>query len=190
MIKTFLTDSILHIVSSEGYSLTFRGDTSGETFNEIYIPISRDISNLVEIKTENIPVYIPELPEDIESKAVDEIQQYLIQQTKEILESFLQNNPLLFEGKYYSVTTEAQVHLNAVIKAAEYANSLNIEYVPTWNDIEESRQAYNLDTLKILFIKIQQYVSELVIQQQEMEKEILNTADKFTLLNYNISYQL
>ena len=161
MIKTFLSDSILHIVPSEGYLLTFRGDSSGETFAEMYVPISKDISKLVEVKAENVPVYIPEVIENIEEKSVDEIQQYLISQTKNLLRKFLENNPLLFEGKLYSVTTEAQAHLNAIIRAAEYANTLNIDYVPMWNDIEEIRQAYNLETLQLLFIKIQQYVSKL-----------------------------
>lgn len=114
----------------------------------------------------------------------------MIKKSKILLETFLSNNPLNFEGKLYNVTTEAQSHLNSVIKASEYAQSLNIEYTPLWNSIEGIREPYSLDTLKTLFIEIQKYVALFVIQQQKIEQDILNIKDIIELLNYNIEYNL
>jgi len=87
---TFFNDYVRHITPSEGYVLTFRGDSSNNTFSELYVPIGRDISNLTEIKKENIPVYIPEIKEDLTDKTVGEIQQYLILQSKILLKKFLE----------------------------------------------------------------------------------------------------
>lgn len=187
---TFFNNYVRHITPSEGCVLTFRGDSSNNTFSELYAPIGRDISNLTEIKKENIPIYIPEIKKDLTDKTVGEIQQYLILQSKILLKKFLEEQPLEFEGKLYNVSSEAQQHLDAIIKAYEYSKILNIDYVPMWNDIYGIKQPYNIDTLKTLFVKIQQYIYNFIIQQQQIEQEILNIADKITLLNYNIVYNV
>lgn len=188
---TFLTENIRHITPSEGCVLAFRGSSSEETFKELFIPKKKDISNIIEFKKENIPSQqIIEIDEQVQYESVDKIQQHLIQKSKILLKKFLEEHPLSFQGNLYSVTSDAQQNLHSVIKAAEYANSLNINYIPMWNSYNGIRQNYNLETLQLLFIKIQQYVLNFVIQQQQMEVDILNTTDKTALLNYNIYYSL
>ena len=177
-----------YIYPSEGYLLAFRGDSSNKFFSSIVYDEAASTDHIVEVKQDNVPVYVPEIDEDIFSSNEDEIQQYLIQKSKILLKKFLEENPMEFQGKLYNVSFEAQQNLNSIIEAAEYAKNLNIPYMPTWNDIQGIREPYDLETLKILFIQIQQYVANLIIQQQQMELDILSISDKQILLNYNLAY--
>lgn len=181
--------NLMVIKPSEGYLLTLRGDPSGTT----YVKISRNknfpIDDIIEVKEANLPVYVPEYEKNIvEETNLDEIKKYIILQTKKLLEEFLDNNPLLFEERYYNVSSDAQGHLASVIKAAENAQELGISYTPMWNAIGHQREYYSLKTLKTLFIEIQKYVLKFVIQQQKMELQILSIKDKEELLNFSIIY--
>ena len=179
------------ISASEGQLLTFRGDPSGETFLRYRTPNKNfDITKIVEVKGENVKPYIPEIPINLENKSLDEIQKYIILQTKNILRDFLETNPLEFQGEFYTASLEKQNALHSVIKAAEYAQELNIPYTPYWSSTKGIRQPYSLDTLKMLFIKMQIYIVDLVRQQQLMENAILENSNILELLNFNISYSI
>lgn len=181
--------NIAIIKPSEGYVLAFRGDSSGEVYQKVSRHKDKPIDDIIEVKEINIPIYIPIYKENlIEKTNLDEIKQHIISQTKKILEEFLDNNPLLFEEKYYNVSSEAQSHLASIIKAAESAQELQIHYTPMWNSIGEQREYYSLETLKKLFIEIQKYVLKFIIQQQKMEEEILSIDNKTDLLNFSIIY--
>lgn len=180
----------LIIQASEGYTLTFRGDSSNQTFAKIILPVNNTkmINKIIEVEDTNIPIYVPEYQKDTSSMNVDELQQFIISQTKIILQEFLSDNPIEFNGKKYNVTSETQSHLASVIKAAEDAQELEISYTPMWNAIDEQREGYELVALKQLFIEIQKYVLIFVMQQQKMEREILQISDREKLLNYSIKY--
>lgn len=183
-----IINDIIVITPSEGYLLTFRGDPEGRSFSRIIQSKDKNIDNIIEIIDTNTPIYIPKYEENIFSFNLGELQQYIINQTKVILKDFLEKNPLLFKGKYYNVSSESQNHLASIIKAAEMAKELNIFYKPQWNAIDEPRTDYDLEILQELFIKIQEYVGQFVIQQQRMEQEILNITDRIQLQNFNIKY--
>lgn len=187
MKQQIINDSMV-ITPSEGYLLTFRGDPEGRSFSRIIQPKDRNINNIIEIIDTNIPIYIPQYEEDIFSFNLGELQQYIADQTKILLKDFLEENPLLFKGKYYNVSSESQNHLASIIKAAEMAKNLNIFYQPQWNAVNEARTNYDLKTLQELFIKIQEYVGQFVIQQQKMEQKIFNITDRVELQNFNIKY--
>lgn len=181
---------IIIIKPSEGYTLTLRGASSKETYKRISRHKDKSFDDIIEVKKENLPIYVPNYEKNImeEKISLDEIKQHIILQTKKILEEFLSDNPLLFEEEYYNVSSSAQSHLISIIKAAESAEELGISYTPMWNAVGKQRQYYSLETLKKLLIEIQKYVLFFVIQQQKMELEILSIQDKKELLNFSIIY--
>lgn len=182
-------ETCMVVTASEGYVLALRGDTSGDTFTKRIQRLDATIDDLVEIPKENAPVFIPEINESTSSMSVGELQQYLILQSKVILQGFLQDNPLEFEGKFYSVTSDAQAHLISIIQAAQQAANLGITYTPMWNAIDEVRSPYQLDFLQRLFIEIQNYILTFVIQQQIMEQQILTIDNTEDLLQFSILYK-
>lgn len=177
------------ITPSEGYTLAFRGDSSDMTYAEISRNKNRALDDIIEVKLTNLPTYVPNYEKSLTQETnLDEIKKYIILQTKNLLEEFLDDNPILFEGRYYNVSSNAQGHLASVIKAAESAQELGIPYTPMWNAVGYQREYYSLKTLKTLFIEIQKYVLQFVVQQQEMELQILSFKNKEELLNFNIIY--
>ena len=178
------------IEASEGYKLSFRNSSSNKFFTRLKCSIDFDESNLLEVKKTNIEIKLPVIEKQFEENSnLDEIKQYIISQTKILLQEFLKKNPLLYKGKYYSVTSEAQNHLLNMIQAAENAEKLKISFTPTWNAIDEVRSFYSIDDLKKLSIEIQNYILPYIIQQQVMEQQILELLDKNDLLTFNIAYQ-
>lgn len=177
------------ITPSEGYTLAFRGDPSNMTYAEISRNKNRALDDIIEVKLTNLPIYVPNYEKSLTQETnLDEIKKYIILQTKNLLEEFLGDNPILFEGQYYNVSSNAQGHLASVIKAAESAQELGIPYTPMWNAVGHQREYYSLETLKTLFIEIQKYIFQFIIQQQQMELQILSLKDKEELLNFNIIY--
>ena len=127
---------IIIIKPSEGYTLTLRGASSKETYKRISRHKDKSFDHIIEVKKENLPIYIPNYEKNIvEGISLDEIKQHIILQTKKILEEFLSDNPLLFEEEYYNVSSSAQSHLISIIKAAESAEELGISYTPMWNAV-------------------------------------------------------
>lgn len=159
-------------------------------FTKIKTLIGADISNYIEIED-----IIPEMPpaavfiveDNIELK---KLKNKLIAYSKIKLNEFLENNPVPFEGKLYSATSDTQSHLDTLILAAEDAQQLNILFTPMWNDINGNREPWELNKLKQLRITIQQYILQLVIQQQQIEKMILQATNEVQAYNVNIGYHI
>lgn len=156
---------------------------------KVYAPINADISQYVEV--DDIPVAI-EKPIELPIVQVDAAllaeQQSFILYSKEKLNEFLKNHPLLYQGKKYSVTSTSQSYLDTLISAAEDAADMGIPFSPTWNDINGTREVWELNELKKLRIAIQTYIIQFVIQQQQLEELILSTTSKQQLYALNIGY--
>lgn len=182
-------DFIKIIKASEGQKLAFRGSSSGDFFTTLTVPLYFDESKLIEVEDTSVVVYTPEYKPETYNMTVDEIQQYIISQTKILLQEFLHENPLYYKGKYYNVSSEAQGHLASLIKAAEDAETLGIFFTPMWNAVGEQREVYELKELKILLIEIQKYILPYIIQQQALENKVLSIIDKEELLTLNLAYQ-
>lgn len=162
-------------------------DNPSEIFTSLRVPLSFNTDNLIEVKTDNIPILVPEQPVGI--LAVDETQKYLIIKTKELLNEFLAVNPIEYKGEYFNVSADAQRNLSAVIFAGIQAQNLNISFTPMWNTINGQRKPYRLEDLQQLFIEIQNYIVPFVQQQQQLEEKILSTFNKQDLLNLDLKYK-
>lgn len=185
-----IRDTIKIIKASEGQKLAFRGSSSGDFFTIITVPLNfKEEEDLIEVQDTSIATYIPKYEPETYNMTVDEIQQYIISQTKILLQEFLHENPLYYKGKYYNVSSEAQSHLASLIKAAEDAEALDILFIPMWNAVGENREIFELKELKILMIEIQKYILPYIIQQQNLENKILSISNKEELLTLNLAYQ-
>lgn len=182
-------ESFQVVRASEGYVLALRGNESGIYFINQIMPLEASIEGIIEIPKDNIPVYLPQFDFDTEEISVGELQQYLISQSKSILKNFLEKNPVSYSGKFFSVTSDAQAHLQSVISAADNAARVGMTYTPTWNAVDEVRQPYDIEFLRRLLVVIQNYVLIFVLQQQEMEEQILNIQEKEELLKFSIVYK-
>lgn len=159
-------------------------------FKKVKTLIDADISRYIEI--EDVIPEIPPVPIFIIEDNIEltELKSKLIAYSKIKLNEFLDNNPVSFEGKLYAVTSDTQSHLDTLILAAEDARQLNISFTPMWNDVNGHREPWELNKLKQLRITIQQYILQLVIQQQQIEKMILQAANEIQAYNINIGYHI
>ena len=161
-------------------------------YKSLTLPLSYDINLLEEIDDTNTKI-IESTPNKenyvVDYSNLNNAKESLIQYTKNQLEEFLLQNPLLYNNKFYSVTSTAQQHLDSLIAAAEDAAQFSIDFTPYWNDATGIREPWTLSDLRILRIKIQQYILPFIMQQQQMEKKILNTNDIKALHTMKLTYQ-
>lgn len=161
-------------------------------YKSLTLPLSYDINFLEEIDDTNTKI-IESAPNKenyvVDYSNLNNAKESLIQYTKNQLEEFLLQNPLLYNNKFYSVTSTAQQHLDSLIAAAEDAVQFSIDFTPYWNDATGIREPWTLSDLRILRIKIQQYILPFILQQQQMEKKILNTNDIKALHTMKLTYQ-
>lgn len=161
-------------------------------YKSLTLPLSYDINLLEEIDDTNTKI-IESTPNKenyvVDYSNLNNAKESLIQYTKNQLEEFLLQNPLLYNNKFYSVTSTAQQHLDSLIAAAEDAVQFSIDFTPYWNDATGIREPWTLSDLRILRIKIQQYILPFIMQQQQMEKKILNTNDIKALHTMKLTYQ-
>jgi hypothetical protein len=93
-------------------------------YKSLTLPLSYDINLLEEIDDTNTKI-IESAPNKenyvVDYSNLNNAKESLIQYTKNQLEEFLLQNPLLYNNKFYSVTSTAQQHLDSLIAAAEDA---------------------------------------------------------------------
>lgn len=163
------------------------------TYSFISQSVNADSSQYIEIDKELNNIALSTAVKEItstENEELIELKNKLIDFSKIKLTEFLENNPVLFEGKYYSVTSASQGYLDTLILATEDAINLNIDFTPMWNDINGMREVWQLEQLKKLRIVIQSYILPFIIQQQQIEKEILASSTIAEAYRVNIGYHL
>ena len=119
------------------------------------------------------------------------IREQKIALSKELLEQFLLENPLLWtDGKYYNVTKEKQ----SLLTSALTIYNIKIESGQTatlkWNSIGEEYTEWTLENLNALAVAIANYVEPLVAQQQAYEIAIRNAVTDADVNNIKIQYRI
>ena len=180
------------LTATAGYEVQSKKDKT-VSYKVYILSDSENISDFIEIKSEMLNQEIDTYDSVINIDSFEDTdyvsyQQKLIKLSKEKLQFLLSQKAVLFNGKYYSITQEAQSHLDSLIAAAEDAEMLNISFTPMWNDIYGMREEWQLKDLRALRILIQQTVLNYVIQQQSIEQEILSIQDINALQNYSINF--
>lgn len=122
------------------------------------------------------------------------IKQSKIEQSKTLLQEYLQNNPLLSyvkyeDGRYYTVTQEKQQQLTSKLFMAT-TKALNKEvYTLTWNDTGNICEEWTLEELTQLSEEIDAFVTSLVTKQQHIEVAIRNATTLTELESIVINYE-
>ena len=108
MKKVLYNEKVWIITPEEGHYLALRGDQTGSTSSELIIPISSDlIDRVFEVVNTQKTVYTPNYSLEQKNLELAELKQYIISQTKILLESYLENNPVKINDKFYSVSTKS-----------------------------------------------------------------------------------
>lgn len=122
------------------------------------------------------------------------IKQSMIEQSKTLLQEYLQNNPLLSyakyeDGRYYTVTQEKQQQLTSKLFMATI-KALNREvYALTWNDTGNICEEWTLEELTQLSEEIDDFVTDKVTKQQHIEVVIRNATTLEELESIVINYE-
>lgn len=115
----------------------------------------------------------------------------IITQSKQLLEEFLQNNPLQFkDGKFYSVTKEKQTLLANALQVYQMKVQAGMTPILTWNATGEKFTEWTLENLTLLALSIADYVEPLVTQQQALEVQIRNASTSEELAGITIEYKV
>lgn len=181
-----------YTISADVGKRIVRKNNPFHSYISLIVPLYYDINNLIELDETNsnvIDAIETQKIISVDYSNLNDAKKVLIQHTKKELDEFLLNNPLVYNDKLYSVTASTQQHLDSLIAAAEDAKQLGIDFTPYWNDAYGKREVWELADLRILRIKIQQYLLPFIMQQQNMEEQILNTDDMEKLRTMHLGYQ-
>ena len=168
--KKILSGDLLIVTPDEGYLLALRGAFEGNPADSITLSKNSPLlERIVEIPSVKKEVYVPNYTQSQKDLALDELKQYIISQSKILLESYLSTHPLEYNGEKYSVSKDSQQNLLTMIKAGEMAEELGTDFKLSWAPIGSIQTSWSLIELKHLFVMIQIYIHKFVIQQQLKE---------------------
>lgn len=156
-----------------------------ELGNQIYPPTTPD-EQFVQMKRA-----IDELTfnVDINTLKLEELHDYLIKKSKNNLETYLFEHPMILNGKSYTVTSDKQAQLTGILNAYNYAKDIGIDLSLTWNETGKECKPYTYEKLVQLYLKILAYVKPLVSYQQSIEVKIRKTSSPEQALGIDISFK-
>lgn len=120
---------------------------------------------------------------------LDEYKQNKILQSKQQLAEFLENNPLLYNGEFYSVAQEKQSLLTSAIAAYQLKVQAGIPATLKWNTTGDICREFTLEEITGLVVAITEYVQPRVERQQELEVQIKNCENIEELDSIVIDYE-
>lgn len=122
---------------------------------------------------------------------LDPLKAAKIAETKNALEAYLAEHPLLWtDGKYYSVTAEKQTLLANTLEVYQIAVSAGQQPELTWNATGEECVVWAYADLCVLALGIAAFVKPLVAHQQALEVAIRAAATADELDAVVIDYAL
>ena len=151
---------------------------------QVYPPLSYDeiINNL----SKNVAELRYEV--NINDLSLDEVKEYIIKKNKNNLEKYLYDNPMVYNNKHYTVTSDKQNQLTGVLQAYSYAQSIGKEIPLTWNETGEECVPYTFEELVTLYLKMLEYVKPIVTYQQHNEILIKNAESVDEILQVDIDF--
>lgn len=111
-------------------------------------------------------------------------------QSKQQLAEFLENNPLLYNEEFYSVTQEKQSLLTSAIAAYQLKVQAGLPATLKWNTTGDICREFTLEEITGLVIAITDYVQPRVEKQQALEVQIKNAQTLEELDNIVIDYEV
>lgn len=118
--------------------------------------------------------------------------------SKSLLETYLAEHPIEFNGKYYTVTQDKQTQLIGTLNMYKEVQATNAEreaaglepiaFQLTWNATGQPCEVWDYETLSQLLMNIYAYVKRLVTEQQFIEVAINDCTDRPALDAIVIDY--
>lgn len=177
LLKMVFTDSInIDDIDLSSIEVITSGGGVCRTFTEYNTIYKHDGDTL--ILSSDGSVYVePEQYEPIVDNItvdLDSVKRVRIQQSKTLLEKYLENHPLLYtDGNYYSVTKNKQNLLAGKLLTYQLELQSGVENPElTWNRSGDVLVPWAYENLVCLNNAIKTYVEPYVIKQQVYEKQI------------------
>ena len=117
-------------------------------------------------------------------------QDSLIQESKELLEKYLEEHPYThIDGKMYSVTKDKQNLLNNAIAVYQMKTQMGLPAEIKWNATGKPCTVWDIQDIIPLALAIASYVEPLITYQQDLEIAIRNCTTKPELFEIVIDYE-
>lgn len=185
---TWSDDMYVYILESSDRmtaSLGALGDTT-EMFSSTYLRYTREEWDKHVLEQQSTKA-LEQLSNDLET-----VRKNRIQESRDLLEEYYSAHPILSsvhgDKAYYSVTSEKQDKLAAMIGLCDKAREGGIEFTPVWNATGEVNEEWTEEQLVQLSIEIAKYVYPFVAKQQEYEKAISESDSVQEIKSLDITY--
>lgn len=179
-------------------------DKSIRSINDNMIIIEENVNSLEEEHTKSLNdidalasrVSNIEPVTDYTTLSLEDAKKFRIEESKVALATYLDEHPITSTchggvSGQYSITSEKQSFLQAMISITMLAEENGVEYQPSWNKVGEScTYDWTLAELQQLAIEIEATVRPLVSHQQAIEKEIIGVKNMNALQAVYISYDV
>lgn len=157
---------------------------SNELGDQVYPPITPDLvlqrlDNLVKDLT---------FTKDISDLKLEDLQEYLIKKSKRNLEIYLENHPMKYNDKYYTVTSSKQNQLTELLNAYKFAKDINVDLELSWNETGKEFETYAYEDLVGIYLAMLDYVKPIVVYQQQIETQIKNTKESVEAVAIDITF--
>ena len=152
-------------LQSNGYSVVCeRSNANGVVANGLMYHIAGTVDNGYDTVTTTEVFDNVSIIESMKSAKINE--------SKTLLEKYLEEHPLEYSGKNYSVTEEKQALITGNIAAYQLATTLGQTAELTWNATGEACVVWTFENLAALAVAIKAYVKPLVAYQQAYEVSV------------------
>ena len=126
---------------------------------------------------------------DENSLDVDALKTYFIKKNKNNLAEYLENHPMTFNEKVYTITEDKQNQLTGILNAYTYANAVGLNIELSWNEMGEECKPYTFEELVAIYLQMLNVVKPIVTYQQHTEIAIKNATTKEELLLIDITFK-
>lgn len=129
------------------------------------------------------------LAEEIIKKGFVYLQNEKQNENKKALDTYLENNPLVIDGKKYGVTERDQNEM--MLKIIQYQTESQLSETPVtieWHEKKKTSSEFNFNEFMNLFLKIKEYVQPYRDYQEKIKEKIYNTKTYEELKKIEIDY--
>lgn len=188
MRRFFNAPYILTVNNDVKIGMNYDPNTSiitNELGDQVYPPITPDLV------LQKLDKTIKELTftKDLEGMVLEEVQEYLIKKSKRNLEIYLENHPMTFNGKTYTVTSSKQNQLTELLNAYKFAKDIGEDIELSWNETGKENEPYSYTDLVYLYLAMLNYVRPIVAYQQQIETQIKSTDETRKAVEVDITFE-
>ena len=174
------TEYFVILQADVGYKLAHKDDIT-TTYNEL-IMNKNQADNYIEVVDEDYNSDFNVINNCEDTKQLDELKTKYIYNSKVKLKEILKENPLEFNGKYYTVTLKKQtIFYN---KLFNYTLQNNHDLLFAWHTNDNIDVKWNYNEVMDFMEKMNNYIDNLVCQQRNYEERVKNCHTEEEIINF------